>query len=313
MQLNKVFIAGHQGLVGRALLKRFEMDTSIEVIVAPRSELDLTDYDKVRLFFKENRPTDVVLAAARVGGIAANIAHPVRFLTENLAIQTNVMMSAVEFGVRSIMFLGSSCIYPRMAMQPIRESAFMTGPLEPTNESYAVAKIAGIRLAQAIHQEHGVKIHLPMPCNVIGAGDHFDLQVSHVASSLVKRFVDAKHQGAESVTLWGSGAAKREFILSSDLADACYFMFQSWDDPTIVNIGTGKDISIRDLAEKIALIVDYKGVLKWDLEKPEGMPRKVLDIGRIQRAGWSPKSTLDQGLNLLVNEYQQLAESNSKP
>ena len=244
-KLRKVFIAGHRGLVGRALLKRFEEDKSLEIIVAPRSEVDLSDLESVKQFFDEHQPTDVVLAAARVGGIAANIAHPVSFLTENIAIQTNVMMSAVEVRVKSIMFLGSSCIYPRLAVQPISEDSFMTGPLEPTNESYAVAKIAGIRLAQAIHQEHGIQIHLPMPCNVIGTGDHFDLQISHVASSLVKRFVDAHHQGAASLTLWGSGSARREFILSSDLADACYFMFQSWDDPSIVNIGSGKDISIR--------------------------------------------------------------------
>ena len=305
----RVFIAGHRGLVGRALLKRFTEDESLTIIVASRSEVDLSDQDSVKLFFDEYRPTDVVLAAARVGGIAANIAHPVSFLTENIAIQTNVMMSAVGIRVKSIMFLGSSCIYPRLAEQPIREDSFMTGPLEPTNESYAVAKIAGIRLAQAIHQEHGIQIHLPMPCNVIGSGDHFDLQISHVASSLVKRFVDAKNQGDASVTLWGSGSARREFILSSDLADACYFMFQSWDDPSIVNIGSGKDISIRELAEKIAKIVEYTGEIKWDLDKPEGMPRKVLDISRIQNSGWSPRNTLTMGLNLLVQEYQQISGS----
>ena len=308
-QSRKVFIAGHKGLVGRALLKRFEEDETIAIIVAPRSEVDLSNQDSVKSFFDENQPTDVVLAAARVGGIAANMAHPVSFLTENLAIQTNVMMSAVQVGVKSIMFLGSSCIYPRLATQPIKEDSFMTGPLEPTNESYAVAKIAGIRLAQAIHQEHGIQIHLPMPCNVIGSGDHFDLQISHVASSLVKRFVDAKYQGAASVTLWGSGSARREFILSSDLADACYFMFHSWVDPSIVNIGSGKDISIRELAEKIAKIVEYTGEIKWDLDKPEGMPRKVLDISKIQSSGWRPKSTLTQGLNLLVQEYRQIFES----
>ena len=308
-QPRKVFIAGHRGLVGRALLKRFEEDKTLEIIVAPRSEVDLSDLESVKQFFDEHRPTDVVLAAARVGGIAANIAHPVSFLTENIAIQTNVMMSAVEVGVKSIMFLGSSCIYPRLAAQPITEDSFMTGPLEPTNESYAVAKIAGIRLAQAIHQEHGIQIHLPMPCNVIGSGDHFDLQISHVASSLVKRFVDAKDQKAASVTLWGSGSARREFILSSDLADACYFMFQSWDDPSIVNIGSGRDISIRELAEKIAKIVEYTGGINWDLDKPEGMPRKVLDINRIQSAGWSPKCSLTMGLNLLVQEYKQLSWS----
>ena len=308
-QSRKVFIAGHRGLVGRALLKRFEEEKTLEIIVAPRSEVDLSDLESVKQFFDEHRPTDVVLAAARVGGIAANMAHPVSFLTENVAIQTNVMMSAVEVGVKSIMFLGSSCIYPRLAAQPITEDSFMTGPLEPTNESYAVAKIAGIRLAQAIYQEHGIQIHLPMPCNVIGSGDHFDLQISHVASSLVKRFVDAKDQDAASVTLWGSGSARREFILSSDLADACYFMFQSWDDPSIVNIGSGKDISIRELAEKIAKIVEFTGEIKWDLDKPEGMPRKVLDISRIQSAGWSPKSTLTTGLNLLVQEYKQLSGS----
>lgn len=296
--------------MGRALLKRFEEDESLATIVASRSEVDLANQDSVKSFFHENQPTDVILAAARVGGIAANIAHPVSFLTENLAIQTNVMMSAVQVGVKSIMFLGSSCVYPRLAAQPIREDSFMTGPLEPTNESYAVAKIAGIRLAQAIHQEHGIQIHLPMPCNVIGSGDHFDLQISHVASSLVKRFIDAKYQGAASVILWGSGTARREFILSSDLADACYFMFQSWADPSIVNIGSGKDISIRELAEKIAKIVEYSGEIDWDLDKPEGMPRKVLDVSKIQNSGWRAKGTLTEGLNLLVQEYRHILKSN---
>ena len=300
----KIFIAGHNGLVGRALVTRFSMDPNFSILTAPRHELDLSNQKSVDNFFNRQRPHDVILAAARVGGIGANIANPVEFLVDNLAIQTNVMCAAARVGVDSIMFLGSSCIYPRLAPQPIREESFMTGILEPTNESYAVAKIAGIRLAQSIHQQYQIRIMLPMPCNVIGPGDHFDLERSHVASALVKRFVDAVKLGVEHVELWGSGTAKREFIISTDLADACHHMFESWTDPGIVNIGSGKDISILELAQKIAGIAGFQGEIQWDKSKPDGMPRKVLDISKITKTGWAPKTSLTTGLKMLVDEYK---------
>ena len=298
-----LFIAGHNGLVGRALSKRFSSDNRFRILTANRETLDLTDNKSVQEFFKVNTPTDVILAAARVGGIGANIANPVGFLVENLAIQTNVMLAAAQHGVRNLMFLGSSCIYPRLAPQPISEESFMTGALEPTNESYAVAKIAGIQLAHAINRQYHVRVMLPMPCNVIGPGDHFDLERSHVASALVKRFVDASRSGVETVVLWGSGNSKREFLVSTDLADACHHMFETSTDSQIVNVGSGKDISIFDLAHKIANLVGYTGEIHWDLTKPDGMPRKVLDVSKISKTGWTPKVSLTSGLQILIDEY----------
>ena len=303
----KIFIAGHKGLVGRALVNEFYADQNFDVITVSRDKLDLADGESVNEFFSKHQPQDVILAAARVGGIGANVAKPVEFLVDNLSIQSNVMLAAARTGVESIMFLGSSCIYPRLAPQPIQEESFMTGNLEPTNESYAVAKIAGIRLAQSIHQQYKIRVLLPMPCNVIGQGDHFDLESSHVAAALVKRFVDAVKLGVDTVELWGSGTAKREFINSIDLAGACHHLFNTWDKPEIVNIGSGKDISIFDLACKIANITGFTGEILWDKSKPDGMPRKVLDISKISATGWTPKIALSTGLKMLVDEYTHLS------
>jgi GDP-L-fucose synthase len=302
----KLFLAGHNGLVGKALFERFSDDDRYQILTADRAILDLTDANSVDNYFSSNTPTDVILAAARVGGIAANMAKPVEFLVDNLAIQTNVLLASARFGVDNVMFLGSSCIYPRLAAQPIEEDSFMTGPLEPTNESYALAKIAGIRLAQAINVQYQTRIMLPMPCNVIGPGDHFDTQRSHVASALVKRFIDASQANSDHVELWGSGVAKREFIVSTDLADACHHMFDKWHTSEIVNIGTGKEISIFDLAHKIAALTGYRGEIRWDASKPDGMPRKVLDISKISRSGWTPKISLTEGLQILIQEYTRL-------
>jgi GDP-L-fucose synthase len=301
----KIYVAGHNGLVGRAIHKALQEQTESKIIVQNRNQLDLTNEKAVDAYLAFERPDTVVIAAALVGGIAANIARPVDFLTKNLAIQNNLMMGAVKHGASTIMMLGSSCIYPRMAAQPISENAFMTGPLEPTNESYAVAKIAGIRLAQSLHQEMGIRVILPMPCNVYGPGDHFDLNRAHVASALVKRFVDACQEGQKSIELWGTGQAKREFIHSTDLANACLFLLNSWDSDQIINVGSGTDVTIMQLAETVAQIVGFEGEINWDHSKPDGMPRKLLDISRIQELGWSPMTELKTGLTSLVHEYRQ--------
>lgn len=305
MSGSKIYVAGHNGLVGRAIHKALQEQTQSEVIVQNRNQLDLTNEREVDAYLAFERPDTIVIAAALVGGIAANIARPVDFLTKNLAIQNNLMMGAAKHGASTIMMLGSSCIYPRMAPQPISENAFMTGPLEPTNESYAVAKIAGIRLAQSLHQEMGIRVVLPMPCNVYGPGDHFDLNRAHVASALVKRFVDAHQEGVTSIELWGTGQARREFIHSTDLANACLFLLNSWNSDQIINVGSGIDVTIMQLAETVAQIVGFKGEINWDHLKPDGMPRKLLDISRIQELGWSPVTKLENGLATLVQEYQQ--------
>ena len=305
MSGSKIYVAGHNGLVGRAIHKALQEQTQSKVIVQNRNQLDLTNEREVDAYLAFERPDTVVIAAALVGGIAANIARPVDFLTKNLAIQNNLMMGAAKHGASTIMMLGSSCIYPRMAPQPISENAFMTGPLEPTNESYAVAKIAGIRLAQSLHQEMGIRVVLPMPCNVYGPGDHFDLNRAHVASALVKRFVDAHQEGVTTIELWGTGQARREFIHSTDLANACLFLLNSWNSDQIINVGSGIDVTIMQLAETVAQIVGFKGEINWDHSKPDGMPRKLLDISRIQELGWSPVTKLENGLASLVQEYQQ--------
>ena len=309
MEKERIYIAGHSGLVGRALVKRFKMDLKYEVIVATRGEVDLLNRDQTFKYLAENRPDAVVISAARVGGIAANIANPVRFLTENLDIQNNLMLGAVSSGVKTIVMLGSSCIYPRLASQPILESSFMTGLLEPTNESYAVAKIAGIRLAQSINQEHGIRVVLPMPCNVYGPGDHFDIKNSHVLSALVKRFTDASQESKESLELWGTGSARREFIYSDDLADACHYLLSNWHSNEIINVGSGIDFSIKELAEKIANLLNFRGRISWDATKPDGMPRKLLDTTRLSSIGWTPTTSLDDGLKVVINEYQQLQKT----
>lgn len=303
-----IFIAGHGGLVGRALVRRFKADPRYTVLTAERNELDLRDKDQTNNFLRRFRPETIIISAAKVGGISANMAHPVGFLTDNLEIQNNLMLAAISSGCKNLMMLGSSCIYPRLANQPISEDCFMTGPLEPTNESYAIAKIAGIRLAQAIHQEHGVRVVLPMPCNVYGPGDHFDLERAHVASAMVRRFVDAKRGGLKSVTLWGTGSALREFIYSEDLADACHFLLHNWNSPEIINVGSGSDVSIKELAGLVARLVDFDGELLWDQSRPDGMPRKLLDVSKLTTLGWESRTPLDRGLEVLIDEYRQSLE-----
>jgi len=255
-------------------------------------------------FFETERPEYVILAAAKVGGIAANIAAPVDFLVENLEIQNNVLLACQQFQVTKTIFLGSSCIYPREATQPMREDYFMQGPLEPTNESYAIAKIAGIRLAQSLRQQYGLDVICPMPSNVYGPGDHFEFERSHVVSALVRRFVEAKRKNAPSVTLWGTGGACREFLHVDDLASACLFLLNNYSEPDIINVGTGEDVTIRELAEIIAWNVGYTGELVWDSSKPDGMPRKLLDVSRLRTLGWQHQINLETGIRSVIEDFE---------
>lgn len=303
-QNSKVYIAGHQGLVGASLLRHFRFNGFNNIIVRTRAELDLTSKKDVWGFFNDERPEYVILAAAKVGGIAANMAEPVEFLVNNLEIQNNVLLACHKFLVTKTIFLGSSCVYPREARQPMHESDFMSGPVEPTNASYAIAKIAGIRLARALSQQHKLNVICPMPCNVYGPGDHFEFERSHVVSALVRRFIEAKRNNVPSVTLWGTGSARRELLHVDDLADACLFLLKNYDSPEIINVGSGYDLTIRELAETIANIVKYNGRLDWDITKPDGMPRKLLDVDRLSKLGWQHKIDLETGIRSVVKDFE---------
>ncbi len=302
---SSIYIAGHRGLVGSALTRKFTQNGFEGLILRSREEVDLTSRCAVRTLFESTRPQFVILAAAKVGGIAANIAAPVDFLLENLKIQNNVLEACQHFQVTKAIFLGSSCIYPRETPQPMREDYFMHGPLEPTNESYAIAKIAGIRLAQALRQQYGLNVICPMPCNVYGPGDHFEFERSHVVSALVRRLMEARRSNTPSVTLWGTGNPHREFLHVDDLADACLFLLQQYDSPDFINVGSGKDFRIRKLAETVARIVGYAGRLEWDGTKPDGMPRKLLNVSKLHALGWRHKIGLEEGIRTVVADFER--------
>jgi GDP-L-fucose synthase len=290
-----VYVAGHRGLVGSAITRRLK-GSGVNVITRTREELDLTDSVATSRFFDEVRPEFVVLAAAKVGGIMANATAPVEFLENNLLIQLNVISSAYRSGVEKLVFLGSSCIYPKFAAQPITEDALLTGPLEPTNEAYAIAKIAGIAQVQSYRREYGAHFVSAMPTNVYGPGDNFDLETSHVLPALIHRFHLATERGDDAVTLWGSGTPRREFIHVDDLADACVTILEKYDDPAPINVGTGTDVTIRELAELIADVVGFKGEILFDPTKPDGTPRKLLDVSKLEMLGWKPKISLRDGI-----------------
>ncbi len=293
----KVYVAGHRGLVGSALVRALQAQGYHTLLTKTRAELDLRDGTAVRGFFAEAKPDYVFLAAAKVGGILANRDFPVEFLVENLDVQNNVIMAAHDTHVKKLMFLGSSCIYPKMSPQPIKEDYLLTGALEPTNEPYAIAKIAGISLCQAFCREYGEHYISVMPTNLYGPNDNFDLQSSHVLPALLRKMHMAKEARAPQVTLWGTGTARREFLHVDDLARACVFLMETYESPEIVNIGTGEDVTIRALAETIQSIVGYQGELAWDTTKPDGTPRKLLDVSRVQSLGWHHAIGLEDGIH----------------
>ncbi len=274
----KIFVAGYRGLVGSALMRSLEREGFHNLPKRDRSQLDLGDEGAVRSFFAKERPAIVIFAAAKVGGIKANNDFPVEFLLDNLRIQNNIIHSAYETGVRKLLFLGSSCIYPKLAPQPIPETALLSGPLEPTNEAYAIAKIAGIKLCQAYAREYGANFISAMPTNLYGPNDNFDLETSHVLAALLRKAHEAKTRKARELAVWGSGTPRREFLHVDDLASACLFLLEKYDSPEIINVGCGEDISIRELAELICDIVGFEGQLAWDNTKPDGTPRKLLDV-----------------------------------
>lgn len=302
---SRLYIAGHRGIVGSALLRKARAAGFSDVITATRDELDLRSQPSVEAFFDAQRPGCMFIAAAKVGGIAANIASPVEFLVENLQIQNNLLLAAKRFGVKKTMFLGSSCVYPRECPQPMREEYLMTGPLEPTNENYALAKIAGIKLAQSLFRQYGTLILNPMPCNVYGPGDHFEFERSHVVSAMVRRFSEAVASSSSSITLWGTGTARRELLHVDDLAEACFFLMDNSDDPEIINVGSGEDLSIKELAEIVAEMTGFTGNIEWDHSKPDGMPRKVLDVTRINALGWKHRIDLRTGLGTVIDDYRK--------
>jgi len=303
MKSESVFVAGHRGLVGSAIARELKTNGYENLITRTRAELDLMKTDAVRRFFDEVRPRVVVIAAARVGGIKANNDYPVEFLLENLTIQNNLIASAHEFDVHKLLFLGSSCIYPKFAPQPIPESSLLTGELEPTNDAYAIAKIAGIKLCQAYAREYGRNFISAMPTNMYGPGDNFDLEKSHVLPALLRKVHEAKLKGDPVVCVWGSGKPLREFLYNEDLAAACRFLLENYNSPEIVNIGCGEDLTIRELAELICEVVGYKGGLEFDASKPDGTPKKLLDVSKLKAMGWSPRVSLREGITRTYRWY----------
>lgn len=293
---DRIFVAGHRGLVGSGIVRELQRRGFGNLLLRGSSELDLRNQDAVETFFRAERPRYVFLAAAKVGGIHANNAYPAEFIRDNLQIQTNVIDSAWRAGVAKLCFLGSSCIYPKFAVQPMREDALLTGPLEPTNEWYAIAKIAGIKMCQAYRRQYGFNAISLMPTNLYGPGDNFDLQNSHVLPALIRRFHEATTRGDEAVVVWGTGSPRREFLHVDDLADAVVHLMQVYDGEDLVNVGCGDDISIRELAELVARVIGFEGRIEFDPSKPDGTPRKLLDVGRLTALGWRPRIGLEDGI-----------------
>lgn len=291
-----IYVAGHQGMVGSAIVRLLQKQGFLNVLTRTRAETDLGNRAAVREFFEKNRPGVVVDAAAKVGGIAANSEQPVEFLLNNLTIQNNLIEAAADFGVRKLLFLGSSCIYPKHAPQPIPESALLTGPLEPTNDAYALAKIAGVKLCQSYARQYGKNFLSGMPTNLYGPNDNYDLRNSHVLPALIRKAHEARQGGEKSLAVWGSGAPRREFLHVDDLADACLFLLEKYDSPEIINIGRGEDVTIRELAETVCAVLGFQGELVFDTSKPDGTPRKLLDMTKLFGLGWQPKIPLREGI-----------------
>lgn len=298
------YVAGHRGLVGSAIWRTLQAEGFSNLIGRTSSELDLKNRDDVFAFFAATKPRYVVLAAAKVGGILANNTYPVDFLSENLRIQVNVLDAALEHGVERLLFLGSSCIYPKFADQPIREDSLLTGHLEPTNDAYAIAKIAGIMHIQAVRRQHGLPWISAMPTNLYGPGDNFSPEGSHVLPALIRRYDEAASSGLPKVTNWGTGSPRREFLHVDDMASACLHLLENYDGAAQVNVGTGKDISIKELAATVAEAVGYEGAIEWDTTKPDGTPQKLLDVSKLSEAGWTAQTTLEDGIKSTVDWYR---------
>ncbi len=308
---SRVLVLGHRGLVGSAIVRKLQSDGYSNLLTVSRDEVDLRDASATNRFFQNEQPEFVFLAAAKVGGILANDTYPVEFLRDNLLIEANVIEAAWRCGVRKLLFLGSSCIYPKFAPQPIREEYLLTGELDPTNEWYAIAKIAGLKLCQAYRKQHGFRAISVMPSNLYGPGDNFDLQSSHVLPALIRKFHEAAANGAAEVSIWGTGSPRRELLHVDDLAGACVFLMKNYDAPEIVNIGTGEDVTIRELAEMIQRITGFKGSLTFDTSKPDGPPRKLLDVSKLNALGWKATIPLERGVEETYHWYLGRAQARS--
>lgn len=300
---SKIFVAGARGLVGSAVVRRLLSEGFDNLLLPTRKDLDLTDQNAVNAFFERERPNYVFLVAGKVGGILANSSFPADFIRDNLLIQALVIDAAHHYGVQKLLDLGSSCIYPKLAPQPMTEECLLTSALEPTNEWYALAKIAGLKMCQAYHRQYGFKAISLMPTNLYGPGDNFDLKSSHVLPAMLRKFHDAKESGASEVVLWGTGTPRREFLYVDDLADACLFAMQNYEDESFLNVGTGEDLAIRDLAELVAQVTGFKGGIVWDTTMPDGTPRKLLDVSRLHALGWRAKTNLHDGIRLAYNWF----------
>lgn len=301
---DKIYVAGHRGMVGSAIVRRLEKDGFANIVTRTSKELDLRNQQAVADFFAFEKPDNVFLAAAKVGGIVANNTYRADFIYENIMIQSNVIHSSYRSGVKKLMFLGSSCIYPKMATQPLKEEYLLTGLLEPTNEPYAIAKIAGIKMCDAYRSQYGCNFISVMPTNLYGPNDNYDLNNSHVLPALIRKFHTAKVNNSPAVEIWGTGSPLREFLHADDLADACFYLMQNYNEPGLVNIGVGEDISIKDLALLVKKIVGYAGELKFDISKPDGTPRKLMDVSKLHSFGWKHKINLEEGIKSVYAEVK---------
>jgi GDP-L-fucose synthase len=300
----KLYIAGHMGMVGGALVRRFRMESGVQLVLKTRAELELTNQAAVTAFFAEEKPDVAIIAAAKVGGIHANSTYPAEFLFDNLAVATNSIHGAYAAGVKRLLFLGSTCIYPKHASQPMPESSLLTGPLEPTNEAYAIAKIAGLKLCEYYRKQYGVLYHAAMPTNLYGPGDNYHRQNSHVLPALIRRFDEARAAGLAEVVAWGTGAPRREFLHVDELAEACAYLLQLPNPPDLVNIGTGTDVTIKELTELVAEVTGFQGRITWDATKPDGTPRKLVDVSRLSALGWKAKVALREGVERTYASYR---------
>lgn len=304
-QNDKIYVAGHRGMVGSAITRKLVKEGFGRLVQRTSGELDLRNQAAVHAFFEKERPDHVFLAAAKVGGILANNTYRAEFLYDNLMIQNNIIDAAYRNGVKKLLFLGSSCIYPKMAPQPLREGALLTGELEPTNEPYAIAKIAGIKMADAYRSQYGCNFISVMPTNLYGPNDNYDLKNSHVLPALIRKFHEAKKKGEPAVTLWGTGKPRREFLHADDLADACFFLMQQYNEPGFVNIGTGEDLEIGELALLVKKITGYEGRIEHDLSKPDGTPRKLMDVSKLNGLGWKASISLEEGIRRVYADFKK--------